>query len=141
MALRTLWVAIGMKFSRYHFALGLAMLIWSLVGYLYLGNMVLYDSFSSILIIDALAIGLALISRRVQPSPGPLIVSGLLIGIDFLIDPLSVYPAIILVLFISLASFFEQISIYPFRQALLKAGRTAGMIGLSAAVCRGQSHL
>jgi hypothetical protein len=79
-------------------ALGLASLIWSLVGHLYLGNAVLYQSFSGIFIVGGFAIGLSLFRDEHGEQTPKLFFAGLLMGLAAASDPLMSFPGIFLVI-------------------------------------------
>lgn len=98
--LRTLMFALAMKISRYRLALGITALSWSLIGYLYLGNGLLYHSFSGIILVSGVAIGLALMTGAAPVKKGHLFVLGVLAGLMGINDPLKFLPMLALIVFV-----------------------------------------
>lgn len=97
-------LAFAMRVSRYYLPLGLASLAWSLVGHLYLGNSMLYQSISGFLAVSAFAIGLAIITAMIRPQRSNLFVAGLLSGLSIMTDPLMILPAGILIATIAVSA-------------------------------------
>jgi hypothetical protein len=107
--LRTVVLAIAMRVSGYTLALGLAALGWSLVGHLYLGNEVLYQSFSGIFIVGGFAIGLSLLAEGGRGGRLRSFVAGLFLGVAMTTDPLMTLPSIVLMFAVTLYSMFNGV--------------------------------
>jgi hypothetical protein len=120
--LRTVVLALSMKLSRYHFALGLTALAWSLLGYLYLGNGVLYQSFAGLFAVGAFAIGLGVITGDVRPGKTALLSAGVFLGVSIFSDPLMILPAIIFVGVIAIHSYQNRISVEGLRSSFSHIG-------------------
>jgi hypothetical protein len=112
--LRSFVLLLAMKVSRYHFAVGLTGLAWSILGYLYLGNELLYQSFSGFFIVGAFIMSLAVIQRDIEPRKVDLLMIGSLTGLAVMTDPLMGLPAIVLITFTSLSGFSNR----PAREGL-----------------------
>lgn len=130
-ALRTLIFVIAMKLSRYTFAVGLTALSWSILGHFYLGNGLLYHSFTGIFDVAAFIIGLAILEGKTERYGLASGTAGILLGLAVLTDPLKLLPAGVLVL----AVFFSGSS-WPLRQGAVKHGFfRAGTIAFLMIVC------
>jgi hypothetical protein len=129
--LRALLFLIAMRLSGYRFALGMTALAWSVVGHLYLGNSLIYHSFSGILLLSAFSIGLAIIRKDIQPGNLALSMVGVFLGLAVLTDPMKVFPAAIAVLAILLSSWGEHSISGGLREGLSRVG----VISLGIAAC------
>lgn len=105
---RTLAFAISMKFSRYRLALGITALGWSLIGHLYLGNTLVYYSFSGFLLVCSIAIGLTLINEAHQVSKSGLFTMSVFCGLAVMTDPILLFPTTALIVFVMLAILFQK---------------------------------
>jgi hypothetical protein len=101
--LRTLVFGISMKFSRYRLALGITALGWSLVGHLYLGNALIYYSFSGIFVVGCLAIGISFINDEREVTRTGLFMLGLFGGLAIMSDPLMLFPTSAIIIFVMLS--------------------------------------
>lgn len=89
-------------FSRLRVPIGLAAFVWSIIGYIYRGNMVLYSMFSGIAIMVIFTCVLSSILNRNKPSITQLIVISIYAAIAVLSNPLSAYPILCALIFVSL---------------------------------------
>ena len=96
--------AIAMKFSQYHLVLGLASLLWNLIGYMYLGNLVLYSMFCSAALVVVFSVTLAIVSDNVCVNWKHIVVIGVYATIAMLSDPLSIYAIGIALFFLAVSS-------------------------------------
>lgn len=118
--LRTLCIGISMKFSRLHLPLGIVALSWSLIGYLYLGNSLLYHSFTGVFLISGFSIGLAYINNIKNSSPMGLFILSAFLGFASLSDPLKFLPAIVLMTFIIISTILQNPRDTRFHQTIKK---------------------
>jgi hypothetical protein len=133
--LRTLIFVLAMRLSRYTFAIGLTALAWSLVGHLYLGNGLLYHSFSGMLDVAAFVIGLALLEGKIDGRGLALGTAGILLGLAVLTDPLKLIPAGVLILAVFLSNLSWPLRIDPFKRGIVRAGSITTMMIVCLAIC------
>jgi len=131
-ALRMVVFAIAMRTTRYFFALGLTALAWSILGHLYLGNGLLYQSFSGAFALGAFAIGFAIVQGDVNPRRRELFAIGVLSGLAVMSDPLKALPAAVLVIFLGLSA----VHLEPMKEKVRGGFARSGVVlaGLLAAV-------
>jgi hypothetical protein len=98
--LRTIVFFFSMRLSRFTFSLGLTALVWSLVDYLYLGNTLIYYSFSGIFAVGILAVSLAILTKKTEARSNLLVTIGLLSGLMVLCDPEKIVLAAITATFV-----------------------------------------
>jgi len=96
--LRVFIFYLTMKLSNHYFIIGLTSVSWSLLSYLYLGNMVLYDSFCAIFNIAAFVVTLAIITNRVKDSYDKYLFIGILSSLSVFSDPTKIFPLFVLFL-------------------------------------------
>jgi len=116
--LRTLCIALAMKISNFRFPLSIMAVCWSLVGHLYLGNSLVYHSFSGIFIICAIAIGLAYVENIQKVSAMGLFIFSIFCGLTSLCDPLKSLPAIALIIFMIISTILQNPREMRLRQAI-----------------------
>jgi len=131
--LRTIVLAVTMKVSRYHLAIGLTSLAWSLVGYLYLGNGLLYQSFSGFFIVGSFALGLRLLSSQSQTQFSILFIAGLFLGLAIMSDPLMAFPGLILIAAVVISSISKSLpgqsmKVGVYRSFILVAGLVTAIL-------------
>jgi len=80
-----------MKLSRFHLALGSAALLWSILRYLYNGNMVLYHGFSGGALVVIFAIVLSILLELTEPGRKHYLVLGIFSSVALLSDPFTIY--------------------------------------------------
>ena len=85
-------LGMSMKLSRFHLALGLFALLWSLMRYLYLGNMLLYHSFAGIGLTVVYAIVLSILLGISEPGLIYSVILGTFSTIAVLSDPFTIFP-------------------------------------------------
>ncbi|PKO12955.1 MAG: hypothetical protein CVU39_21185 [Chloroflexi bacterium HGW-Chloroflexi-10] len=96
--LKTIIFFVAMKNSRFYLSIGLTAITWNAISFLYLGNMLLYDSFAGLFLILAFSIVLAHLLKKIELSPKQLIIIGLSLSFAFLSDPTKVFPGIVICL-------------------------------------------
>jgi hypothetical protein len=131
--LRTGVLVIAMKASRHYFALGLASLAWSLVGHLYLGNSVIYHSFSGFFILGSFTIGLSLINGPVHNGSKYLFIAGLLLGCAAASDPLMIFPTFAFIVTVSITSIskyslIQSLKVWKDQLLVVIAGLVTGIL-------------
>lgn len=102
---RTVVLGLSMRYSRYYLLGGLTAVAWSLIGPLYLGNMLLYYSFDAILITGAFFVVFSMNNGLTPSSPRRLIYSGVLVGLAVSNDPVMVFPGVVILLYALLSGF------------------------------------
>jgi MFS family permease len=113
-------VAFGfaMKFSRFHLSLGLAALLWSIIRYLYSGNMVLYHGFSGGALVAIFAIILSMLLDATEPERKRCLVLGVFSSIALFSDPFTIYALgagfLVLISWRPKAAFFTGMVIFGF---------------------------
>ncbi len=90
-----------MLVSRDKLVIGLTSLCWSLIGPLYLGNILVFYSFNSIFIVCIFFIVLSVLNREILPSRIIMIPVGFILGLAILNDPLMYLPVLIVFLFLA----------------------------------------
>ncbi|MBN1536499.1 MAG: hypothetical protein JW908_07190 [Anaerolineales bacterium] len=105
---RTLVFAISMKFSRYRVALGITALAWSLIGHLYLGNILIYYSLSGFLLVCSIAIGLTLLNEPQKYSKAGIFTLSLFSGLAVMTDPFMLFPTAALLIIVMLNILFQK---------------------------------
>ncbi|NMC53825.1 MAG: hypothetical protein GYA48_09360, partial [Chloroflexi bacterium] len=93
--LRVLIFYIAMRLSKYYIAIGLTSVSWSIISYLYLGNMVLYDSFSAIFNTAAIVVTIAILTSNVKDSLGRCLFIGITSSLSVFSDPTKAFPFVI----------------------------------------------
>lgn len=83
---------IALKFSRFHLAMGFFALIWSLIRYLYLGNMLLYHSFTGTALIVVFVMVFSILQKKIEPGFNSHLIIGVFTTIALLSDPFTIYP-------------------------------------------------
>ncbi|MFV2044292.1 MAG: hypothetical protein ACC700_13805, partial [Anaerolineales bacterium] len=129
--LRTIIFALAMRLSRYTFALGLTALAWSALGHLYLGNALLYQSFSGVFAVGAFSIAMAAINKDKHVRNIDLAAVGILLGLAVLTDPLMVLPAAVIVFVL----FFSAWSKDSLLMGLRSGAARSGMVALGIVLC------
>lgn len=81
----------AMKFSRFHLSLALAALLWSILRYLYDGNMVLYHGFSGGALIVVFAMVLSMLLESTEPGRKHYLVLGFFSSVALFSDPFTIY--------------------------------------------------
>jgi hypothetical protein len=117
--LRTFVFAVAMIYSRDKLALGITALAWSLVGHIYLGNGLLYHSFSGIFLVSAVAIGLTVMTPKHPISKGSVFSMGIFCGLLVLSDALKFLPAVALMGFVMLAFLINNYREKKFAQGVV----------------------
>lgn len=127
--LRIAVMAGAMLASGYTFAIGLAALAWSLVGWMYAGNVLIQYSFSSIFIVAAFAVGLAIIEKRVPPSTARLLVTGLFCGFAVWAEPSMSLPVSLIMIFTLISNIIHPPILHNLKQAVrLATSLAAGLL-------------
>jgi len=103
--LRVVLFFAAMRISKSSFVIGLTSLAWSLIGPMYLGNMLVYYSFDGILITSSAFVVLAILNKEVPYSLGRATFASLLIGFAILNDPIMVFPGIIILFSLALSGY------------------------------------
>lgn len=106
--LRTIIFFVAMKNSQYYLSLGLSALTWSVISFLYLGNMLLYDSFAGMFLIVAFAISLSCLNNNSVLSDKNLLIIGFTLSFAFLSDPTKVFPGIVIVIAVVIKIFRDD---------------------------------
>ena len=132
--LRTLIFAIAMKLSRYTFAVGLMALSWSLLGHFYVGNGLLYHTFTGMFDVAAFVIGLAVLEGKTPGRGFALGTTGILLGLAMLTDPLKLLPAGVLVLAVFFSDLSWPLRIDPVKRGIVRAGTIATMMIVPLAI-------
>jgi len=122
--------AIAMKMSRFHLPLAISAFVWGILRPLYLGNMVLYSSFSGTSLMVVFVITLAILQRKKLATWKDGLVIGLFSAISVLSDPFSALAVTVALLFLlalnlrhgALSSFFAASGILLFTGYLLASG-------------------
>lgn len=83
--------ALVMRLTRAHFTIGLAALAWSIVGELYLGNIVRYDRFAGVALVVVFLLTISIVTQTIKARWPELITFGLFSTIAILSDPLTGY--------------------------------------------------
>ncbi|KPL72103.1 hypothetical protein ADN00_16675 [Ornatilinea apprima] len=94
--LRVLIFYIAMRLSKYYIVIGLTSVSWSLLSYLYLGNMVLYDSLSAIFNTAAIVVTIAILTSNIKDSLGRYFFIGITSSLSVFSDPTKAFPFIVL---------------------------------------------
>lgn len=96
-------LAAAMKLSRYYLVTGITALLWSIFRNFYLGNLVLYSSFSGVSLGVVFLIVLSLLEKKQIPDWRHWVALGGFSAVAILSDPLCVYPVALamLLLFIT----------------------------------------
>jgi len=131
--LRMVVFAVTMRVSRYYLAIGLTSLAWSLVGYLYLGNGLFYQSFSGFFIVGSFALGLRLVSGQNQTRRSTLFLTGIFLSLAIMSDPLMTFPTFILIAAVAISSIsktlsFQNLKVAGFRSMMVIAGLVTGLL-------------
>ncbi len=92
--------AIAMKLSRFRLSLGLASLVWNIIGHLYKGNMLLYNMFCGASLVVVFSVTLAIVSRKIDGNWKSILAIGLFSTIAILSDPLSIYAIAVTLIFL-----------------------------------------
>ena len=129
--LRGIVFVFAMKVSRQYFPLGLAAFIWALWGYFYLGNILVYDSFSGFFILGVLAISLAILNREIEPRTMEFISIGILLGFAILTDPLMIFPTVFTIFFLFLSAIKRSNNRSSFKTGIVHVGTIAAGIVIS----------
>lgn len=124
--LRTLVFAFVMKVSRYSFSLGLTALAWSLLGHLYLGNSLLYYSFSGLFSVAAFAMGLAIVDGQKPATRTALGIVGIFLALAVLSDPLKILTAGVTVPVIFFSGLSKSSIIEGLKRGTFRAGWVVG---------------
>jgi hypothetical protein len=103
LVLRIVLFGSAMAITRDKLVIGLVSLCWSLIGPLYLGNLLVYYSFNGILIISAFFIVFAVLKGDINYSNKVTLYIGFLIGLSFLNDPFMYLPGAIMLFFLIVA--------------------------------------
>lgn len=106
--LRTVLFGVTMRFSRYWVPIGLAALLWSVIGPLFLANMLLYDTFEALFIVSAFLVTFAMIQGKVSPTPAQLVFVGGLSSLAFLSNPVLILSGACLIGFLFLSGLFSD---------------------------------
>lgn len=88
---QTLSFALVMRLTRFHLTIGLASVFWALIGPLYYGHMLLYDSLNGIALAVIFLITIAITGRYIRPGNKAILTLGIFMAIALLSDPLSIY--------------------------------------------------
>jgi hypothetical protein len=95
--------------SPYPIAIGLTSLAWSLIGPLYLGNLLLYYSFAGILICSVMFVLLAILNKDTSYTFRKAIFIGALTGLLMLTDPVMIFASVVIMAFIGYSGFLTGI--------------------------------
>lgn len=129
--LRTAAFAGAMKFSGWHLPVGLAVFSWSLISPLFLGNMLMYDSFGALLFAPAVFVTLAYLLGRAPVSRRGLAFIGGLAALAGLSDPVTVVPGLMLLGLLFLSGLRAgQTRRAQMRIGVFRAGAAAAALGL-----------
>jgi len=109
--LRIVLFGSAMAITRDKLVIGLVSLFWSLIGPLYLGNLLVYYSFNCILITSAFFIVFAVLKGEIKLSPTIGLYTGFLVGLSFLNDPFMYLPGVIILFFLFYAGFCSGVGI------------------------------
>lgn len=82
----------AMRTTGYVLSLGLASLIWNIIGYMQLGNLLLYNVFSGVSCMVIFALVLAIITQKRLINWRISLAIGIFSAIAILSDPLTIYP-------------------------------------------------
>jgi hypothetical protein len=85
-------LAMAARLTRCYLAVGLTALVWAFVGYLYFGNMALYQSFKAPAVLVVFVTALGVLTRGSTVGRRAALGIGILAAIAVLADLLSVYP-------------------------------------------------
>jgi len=129
--LRTVIFAFAMRLSGYTFALGLTALAWSAIGHLYLGNALLYPSFSGMFAVAAFSIAMAAINKDRHVRNIDFVAVGILLGLAVLTDPLKILPAAVVVFVLFFSAWSKDSILMGSRSGAARSG----MVGLGIVLC------
>jgi hypothetical protein len=101
LAFQILAFGLGMQLSKQHLTGGAAALLWSLLRPFYMGNMVLYTTFSSAALVPVCLITLAVLLDRLQPDWRHWTAVGAFSLVAFWSDPQAIYPIAVTLLFLA----------------------------------------
>jgi hypothetical protein len=77
----------------------------SLIGPIFLGNMLLYYSFDAIFMISCFFIILAILNNEISFSYKLVVLTGIIISLSVLNDPIMTFPAIVIILFLAISGY------------------------------------
>jgi hypothetical protein len=117
--------AIAMKLSHFYLSLALASLFWNIIGYLYRGNMLLYNMLCASSVAVVFSVTLCIVGREVNATWKHVLTIGVFSAVAVLSDPLSLYAIVIAFVFLCVSS------------AGLRRGVLAGSITTAALACYG----
>ena len=118
--------ALAMRLTGYILTLGLTSLIWNVVGYMQLGNLLLYNVFCGVSCVVIFALVLAILSGKRLPDWRMALAIGAYSAVAILSDPLSLYAIMIALLALALS-----------RGGLRYAGLAVGLIAGALAAYAG----
>jgi hypothetical protein len=87
--------AVGMLLTRFYLVLGLTSLVWNLINQFQRGQEVLYVTFESIMMVTIFALIFSILTHKAEQKNRILVLTGLLLALSILTDPLMVYPALV----------------------------------------------
>lgn len=93
----------AMVLTRYIVPIGLACILWNMVGLFFFSNFVLYTVFSGVALTVIFIVTLALLSKRIVAGRKELLTLGVFATIAVLSDPLAVYPILCMLIFLVLS--------------------------------------
>ena len=117
-----------MRLTGYILTLGLTSLIWNIVGYMQLGNLLLYNVFCGVSCVVIFALVLAILSGKRLPDWRMALAIGAYSAVAILSDPLSLYAIMIALLALALSR-------GGLRYAGLAVGLIAGALAAYADIC------
>lgn len=94
---------ISMKISKLFIQIGLVSLSWSLIRFLYKGNLLLYSTLSALAVFGIFIITFTIILKTWNKNSN-IVIFSIFSFIAFLSDPLTIYPIAISILFILISS-------------------------------------
>lgn len=131
--LRTMVFGLLMRSDTLRFPLALTALAWSLLGPLYLGHTLVYQSLSGILILGAFVLSIAVVSKLIVPSRTLLLAIGVFLALAILTDPLMILPAGIVLSAIFLSAYQDRRT--PKGSRLRVGASRCGLVLMSLLIC------
>ena len=97
----------ALHFTRKALVIGIGSIAWSIIGPLYLGNMLLYHSFNGILIVSGAIIVLTYLSPEKPFRVAGAMFAGVMVGLAILSDPVMALPGAFIVGFLALCGLLQ----------------------------------